>query len=97
MLKIAKESEEMMKEHDPAEDIEEITVKDQSYPSVYSYFELLPEHMRSNEIAQDGARGLEKYSYNVESIQDRIEILNEICESALPLDESKPNLTNSSY
>lgn len=88
---MGKDAKEVAKDYDflSEENLEEITIKDQSYPTVYAYFELLPQHMRENEVVQNIARALDKYSYNVETVEERIELLNQVCEAVLPFDESK--------
>lgn len=78
-------------EEDGEEEVEEVYIgqKERTYPSIYGYFELLPQDMRDNEVIQDVARGLEKFSYNVEDPILRQEVLNEVCNAENEFDEGK--------
>lgn len=87
IFKAIQKGEEFGKTYDIKANAEEIDLDKEYYPTVYSYYQLLPEKMRNDERIQDMARWLEKYSPANIPLEERQRYLNLACAASAPLSE----------
>lgn len=67
---------------------EERKAKDEYYPSVWGYYELLPNHLKENVLVKSTVLALEKHGYFL-TLEEKQQLLNNACRSSLETTEGE--------